>query len=206
MLVAAIDFGTTYSGWVFSFKHEYDTDPTTIAGGQMVSMKSPTTVLIKPDAKTFDSFGYEAETRNSEFASDDNNEHKKWYYFRRFKMMLHGKMGLDRNIDIEDETQKPLLAKTVFSLVIHRLSSGHIKEDEITWVLTVPAIWTDAAKQFMREAAVEAGIKNDNLKISLEPETASIFCRLLPVEKNDRRRRNGFFQAGISIHGVGCWR
>ncbi|KAL3879860.1 hypothetical protein ACJMK2_032139 [Sinanodonta woodiana] len=35
----------------------------------------------------------------------------------------------------------------------------------------------------MMEAAVEAGIKNENLKIALEPETASIFCRLLPVEK-----------------------
>ncbi|KAL3879598.1 hypothetical protein ACJMK2_031886 [Sinanodonta woodiana] len=213
MLVAAIDFGTTYSGWAFSFKHEYDTDSTKIAarqwhGGQMVSMKSPTTVLIKPDGKTFDSFGYEAETRYSELASDDNNEHNKWYYFRRFKMMLHGKMGLDRNIDIEDETQKPLLAKTVFSLVIRylkedmlknikdRLSSGHIKEDEITWVLTVPAIWTDAAKQFMREAAVKAGIKNDNLKIALEPETASIFCRLLPVEKMIEGGGMGSFKPG----------
>ncbi|KAL3879884.1 hypothetical protein ACJMK2_032160 [Sinanodonta woodiana] len=200
MLVAAIDFGTTYSGWAFSFKHEYDTDPTKIAarqwyGGQMTSMKAPTTVLIQPDAKTFDSFGYEAETKYSELVSQDNNEHKRWYYFRRFKMLLHGKMGLDRNINIEDETQKPLAAKTVFSLVIrylkedmlkninNRLSSGHITEDEITWVLTVPAIWTDAAKQFMREAAVEAGIKHENLKIALEPETASIFCRLLPVDK-----------------------
>ena len=26
---------------------------------------------------------------------------------------------------------------------------------DITWVLTVPAIWTDSAKQFMREAAVQ---------------------------------------------------
>ncbi|KAL3879590.1 hypothetical protein ACJMK2_031879 [Sinanodonta woodiana] len=200
ILVAAIDFGTTYSGWAFSFKHEYDRDPTKIGarqwqGGQLISMKAPTTVLIKPDARTLDSFGYEAETKYSELASEDNNEHKRWYYFRRFKMMLHEKVGLDRNIDLEDETQKSMKAKTVFSLVIRylkedmlknikgRLSSEHITEDEITWVLTVPAIWTDAAKQFMREAAVEAGIKNGNLKIALEPETASIFCRLLPLEK-----------------------
>ncbi|KAL3879594.1 hypothetical protein ACJMK2_031883 [Sinanodonta woodiana] len=200
LLVAAIDFGTTYSGWAFSFKHEYETDPTKIGarqwqGGQLISMKAPTTVLIKPDAKTFDSFGYEAERKYTDLASNDNYEHKRWYYFRRFKMMLHGKMGLDRNINLEDETQKALPAKTVFSLVIrylkedmmkntnNQLSSGNITEDEITWVLTVPAIWTDAAKQFMREAAVEAGIKNENLKIALEPETASIYCRLLPIEK-----------------------
>jgi len=28
---------------------------------------------------------------------------------------------------------------------------------DVTWVLTVPAIWPAAAKQFMREAAVEVG-------------------------------------------------
>ncbi|KAK3578319.1 hypothetical protein CHS0354_004229 [Potamilus streckersoni] len=213
LLVAAIDFGTTYSGWAFSFKHEYATDPTKIGarqwyGGQLVSMKAPTTVLIKPDGRTFDSFGYEAESKYSELASEDNNEYKRWYYFRRFKMMLHGKMGLNRNVDIEDETQKSLPAKTVFSLVIRylkedmlknskdKLSSGHLTEDEITWVLTVPAIWTDAAKQFMREAAIEAGIKNENLKIALEPETASIFCRLLPVEKMVQGGGMTSFKAG----------
>ena len=29
-----------------------------------------------------------------------------------------------------------------------------LSPDEIHWVLTVPAIWDDAAKQFMREAAI----------------------------------------------------
>ena len=29
------------------------------------------------------------------------------------------------------------------------------KADDIKWVLTVPAIWTPRAKQFMREAAYE---------------------------------------------------
>jgi hypothetical protein len=29
-----------------------------------------------------------------------------------------------------------------------------IKPDDIEWVLTVPAIWNDACKQFMRDAAI----------------------------------------------------
>ena len=29
-IVAAIDFGTTFSGYAFSFKHEYDKDPTQV--------------------------------------------------------------------------------------------------------------------------------------------------------------------------------
>ena len=33
---------------------------------------------------------------------------------------------------------------------------------DIQWVLTVPAIWRPAAKQFMREAAYEVGWKKFN--------------------------------------------
>ncbi|KAH3883013.1 hypothetical protein DPMN_006961 [Dreissena polymorpha] len=31
LLVAAIDFGMTYSGWGFSFNYEFQTDPTKIS-------------------------------------------------------------------------------------------------------------------------------------------------------------------------------
>ena len=58
-------------------------------------------------------------------------------------------------------------AKTVFAHSINflkdeairviRRSSGddHFSPQDIQWVLTVPAIWTPGAKQFMREAAYE---------------------------------------------------
>jgi len=32
-----------------------------------------------------------------------------------------------------------------------------VGNDDIHWVLTVPAIWADSAKQFMREAAYKVG-------------------------------------------------
>lgn len=52
---------------------------------------------------------------------------------------------------------------------------------KIRWVLTVPALWSEEHKQFMRKAAVEAGIIEDlnaaNLLLCLEPEGASIQCR-----------------------------
>jgi hypothetical protein len=65
---------------------------------------------------------------------------------------------------LEDETGKRLPAKTVFSLAIEFLKEDLLEncqkqladvltKDYIKWVLTVPAIWNDGAKQFMREAA-----------------------------------------------------
>lgn len=64
---------------------------------------------------------------------------------------------------IEDVTGKPLTAMKVFAKSIEALMQHlfdifdqrgiDIKTTEIRWVLTVPAIWSDAAKQFMRKSA-----------------------------------------------------
>ncbi|XP_052779373.1 heat shock 70 kDa protein 12B-like [Mya arenaria] len=198
LLVASIDFGTTYSGWAFSFRHEFESDPTKVSaknwsGGQLVSQKGPTCVLIRPDGKTLEEFGYEAENKYAELAIDEC--HKQWYYFRRFKMKLFNQGGVGRKLMLKDETgKKGLPAKIVFSGAIRylkndlikqsekRISGGGLTDADIKWVLTVPAIWNDAAKQFMREAAEEAGIAGDKLTIALEPEAASVFCRHLPVD------------------------
>ncbi|CAC5385494.1 unnamed protein product [Mytilus coruscus] len=94
---------------------------------------------------------------------------------------------------LEDITGKSALAIDVFSLSIKALKD-HLMEllekrgtqmtvGDIRWVLTVPAIWTDAAKQFMRKSAEKAGIPRTNLLIALEPEAASIYCQYLPTEK-----------------------
>lgn len=65
---------------------------------------------------------------------------------------------------MEDILKKKFPAFQVFSLSIKALKDHlettlqnqgiDVKSDEIKWVLTVPAIWSDSAKQFMREAAI----------------------------------------------------
>ena len=64
---------------------------------------------------------------------------------------------------LADENGKDMPAMDVFTAAIRFMKDhlmrtvGHrmhgIVEADIRWVLTVPAIWDDAAKQFMREAA-----------------------------------------------------
>jgi molecular chaperone DnaK (HSP70) len=58
---------------------------------------------------------------------------------------------------------------------------GKINKGKIRWVLTVPALWSEEHKLFMRKAAVEAGIidhsNSPSLLLCLEPEGASIQCR-----------------------------
>ena len=40
-------------------------------------------------------------------------------------------------------------------LEVKKKLAGGISKSDVKWVLTVPAIWTDSAKQFMREASIE---------------------------------------------------
>jgi len=56
-----------------------------------------------------------------------------------------------------------------------------INPKKIRWVLTVPALWSEEHKLFMRKASVEAAIIDQSnsaqLLLCLEPEGASIQCR-----------------------------
>uniref|UniRef100_K1R689 Heat shock 70 kDa protein 12B n=1 Tax=Magallana gigas TaxID=29159 RepID=K1R689_MAGGI len=92
IVVAAIDFGSTYSGYAFSFSDDFKTNPLRIHTNLWssvqfcgLSYKAPTTVLLKPN-KMFHSFGYDAEEKYAELSEAE--EHKEWYYFSHFKMKL----------------------------------------------------------------------------------------------------------------------
>ncbi|KAK3610273.1 hypothetical protein CHS0354_029733 [Potamilus streckersoni] len=209
LLVVAIDFGTTYSGYAFQFKHEFANDPTKISSPQawnggksnLMSLKTATILLLN-EKKEIKSFGFEAEDMYANICMDGKID--KYYYFRRFKMKLQEE-GLKKTSLIEDETGKKLPAIDVFSLSIRSLKKHltqmlekrgtGVKDTEIHWVLTVPAIWSDAAKQFMREAAEKAGILSSQLCIALEPEAASVFCQYLPVDKFSSLGGNVHFTA-----------
>jgi hypothetical protein len=88
LLVAAIDFGTTFSGYAFSFRDK----PLEIVANNNwndesnLSLKTPTCILLDPEEK-FHSFGYEAENKYKMLFEED--EHHNWLFFRRFKMLLH---------------------------------------------------------------------------------------------------------------------
>lgn len=105
--VAAIDFGTTYSGFAFSWKFDWSkVQVIENCSGNFLSMKVPTSLLLNPN-KTFAAFGLQADINYTEMAEKNdsdsdsdsdsenngekkpNEDYKKYYYFHRFKMLLH---------------------------------------------------------------------------------------------------------------------
>jgi hypothetical protein len=70
--------------------------------------------------------------------------------------------------------------------------------DEIQWILTIPAIWNEQAKESIRCWASESGMTTSNdlaqLKIVLEPECASLYfqeeCRLRQLRNSNNNSSN----------------
>ncbi|XP_030921226.1 heat shock 70 kDa protein 12B [Geospiza fortis] len=193
-VVVAIDFGTTSSGYAFSFT----SDPEAIhmmrkwEGGDpgVANQKTPTSLLLTPEG-TFHSFGY---TARDYYHDLDPEEAREWFYFEKFKMKIHSTSDLTMKTELEAVNGKKMPALEVFAHALRFFKQHAVQElkdqcpslpesDAIRWVLTVPAIWKQPAKQFMREAAYKAGLVSpetpEQLLIALEPEAASIYCRKL---------------------------
>jgi hypothetical protein len=113
-------------------------------------------------------------------------------YFEKFKMALHSNSELSIDTELAASNGQRLPALAVFSYALRFFKEHAVQElseqsltklvdDDIQWIITVPAIWKSPAKQFMRRAAYQAGIASpdspDQLLISLEPEAASISVR-----------------------------
>ena len=87
------DFGTTNSGYAFSFRSDFAKDPMKIvtnqwltSDGRSVPFNAPTCVLFD-EFKRFNSFGFNAEDKYSELVTE--NKQANWYFLKYFKMALY---------------------------------------------------------------------------------------------------------------------
>ncbi|XP_026165671.1 heat shock 70 kDa protein 12A isoform X2 [Mastacembelus armatus] len=211
VVVVAIDFGTTSSGYAYAFTKEPECIHTMRRweGGDpgVSNQKTPTTILLTPDRK-FHSFGYAAR----DFYHDlDPSESKHWLYLEKFKMKLHTTANLSIDTDLHAANGKRVKALDIFAYALAFFKEQALKElsdqtggefdnNDVRWVITVPAIWKMPAKQFMREASYKSGLVSrenpEQLIIALEPEAASIYCRKLRlhqmVDLGTQTTQNGF--------------
>lgn len=92
VVVVAIDFGTTYSGWAFSLRDQMKDNKLNIqtksgwqSGDGLITPKVPTCILFD-NKEVFHSFGYKAEDMYANLMDGNIGQH--WKYFSRFKMNL----------------------------------------------------------------------------------------------------------------------
>jgi hypothetical protein len=130
----------------------------------------------------------------------DPAEMPKYLFLSQFKMAmspsLRGGAPLNERTVLGEGANVPVLLRTAVAKVLDYIrleavdraaSIGLTSAESLSWVITVPAIWDEQAKAFMRECAVEAGIISDvnssRLALALEPEGAVIASSLEAPEE-----------------------
>lgn len=203
-VVVAIDLGTTYSGVSYVYKD----NPSIVNSGapgleaSRDSVKVPTVLLQSPNGWLF---GLEAletykdmveEAHDSEYTSETEDagdllSQRGVHLYRFFKLKLKNQDSGADTLTANSTAGHPHKLIDLMTHSLEALSKFAMKEikagfgdalgitkDDILWVLTVPAIWNDFGKAFMRKAAFRAGLvpdeASDNLILALEPESASI--------------------------------
>ncbi len=189
-VIVGLDFGTSRSGFAYAFTVDKRVVGWTAWPGQSSAYpKTLTQLVYGPDRKVI-AWGYLAAQRLAELrrAGDVGD----YQLFSNFKMALHeGDSEADRGpvltrssgeypvIDLISDYLR-LLREMAWN-TIRETTAGLLREDEVAWCLTIPAIWTDREKQLMRFAAQNAGLVGsagaERLLLVLEPEAAAIHCQ-----------------------------
>lgn len=182
--IIAIDFGTGASGYAIT--------PKLLENGKArIEVFNPcdesddqktSTVILFDNEYNFVAFGQPALQRYAELIDDGETA----LLFQTYKMHL---LHMHTNAIALDGREMPLT--TVISETLRYISEkamaklkeqiGKVVKSKIKWVMTVPALWSEEHKQFMRKACVDAGIVEQadsaSLLLCLEPEGASISVR-----------------------------
>jgi len=192
-VAAAIDFGTSCSGYAYAFRddgriigrYQWDKQPFSY-------IKTLTQSLYNGDG-TLEAWGYGALSR---FATlRQSKESQSYSFFPTFKMALREshKRTIDGPIAVAHNGREfpvvDLVAdylREIANLLRQELqnaTSNQLKDQEIFWCLSVPAIWKEDEKSLMRIAAIQAGLisedpgDQDRLLLVLEPEAAALYCQ-----------------------------
>ena len=171
--IISIDFGSSYSGFAIAF------------GENSIEAKleniQPTTIVILKKNKEGYKYGNEAENFMNEHRSGE------YIYFDRIKTKLDPKFRNEIQSKIYINSKYPSNYKINLRIIIKEylrlFSNDALKyynqkgntdysKHDIKWIVTVPAIWNEYGKQFMKNCAKKAGM--NKVIIALEPEAASL--------------------------------
>ncbi|KAF9082751.1 hypothetical protein BGX23_012104 [Mortierella sp. AD031] len=182
-IVVAIDFGTTFSGCAYAYAQDDKEviDITSWPKQNIQYPKTPTLNLYKKDdpENKLVAWGWRAKMETLKPTA------------RHHTLLYQYKLHLDEN-----QQSSPLdVDITVLEAISHYLAAFHeyvvgeimrgfaknFQRDHFRYCLTVPAMWSDRAKNVMRQAAVKANLIKDTdhpdrLMLISEPEAAALYC------------------------------
>lgn len=201
-VVVAVDFGTTFSGYAFAHK----ADPFKIYSAFLwpesdgTYCKTNTELYYVKDSTgqlAMQNWGAEALIGFTQAGSSPGE------LIKNFKLHLAGHEYGPLSANPLPGTLTPDRVITDYLREVSQFCLAHLQDTypdvvsikDVRWCLTVPAIWSDFAKQRMKSCAEAAGMvqaRNGNgygsgdgspfpLAIVLEPEAAAVYCLTEPT-------------------------
>ncbi|PNS16892.1 Heat shock protein 12B [Sphaceloma murrayae] len=179
-IIVGIDFGTTFSGIAFQYAaSDHAADRITLikswpGGNHQTSDKVPTQLVYKTDGGGL-KWGYEVQPTETSLRCiklllDEGQSFPDWA----------SKAALEKELSDRHKSATDVIADYMTKLhdfAIAELGKAYtpafLQATPIEFILTVPAVWSDVAKQATRDAAKRAGF-GDSIHLISEPEAAAV--------------------------------
>ena len=168
-LIIGIDFGSTFSGFsiIYNSDINFDDSNTNQIFSSELIMDKETEIGLRIGSK-------------AHYFPKNRIVPENKLYFSKFKKHLDPKNNnnfAESNIPEGEKVDLENVIKGYLVLLREEIQSNNnkIKEmniNDIKWILSVPPLWDDKGKNFMKRVAIKAGMINS--EIALEPEVASL--------------------------------
>jgi hypothetical protein len=199
-IVVAIDFGTTFTGVAFAHSENLRSDDvTTLVNnigvittwpGQTGSYteKTPTVIAYNRQPPLWGgSVQPQDKPQVSYFKLGLQPPPPNYYGLPGAQTSLPFLEPSWKHPDFPSKTAKDYAADYLKCIVAYvreqffprQFGPAFLRGQTISYVITVPAIWKDSAKDLTRQAAEIAGIPRESLKLITEPEAAALYCASL---------------------------
>uniref|UniRef100_A0A6S8EBA4 Uncharacterized protein n=1 Tax=Aplanochytrium stocchinoi TaxID=215587 RepID=A0A6S8EBA4_9STRA len=197
--VISLDFGSTHCGVAYALTsgHEEGTRP--VIKSKVYERKypkEPTCCIFDSTTQQLTHFGFEARKEYLRRLENDEVLHTMYFEGRSIKMRLwDSSLRPDTSVQTVDGKGELPLIRVVAGILGYLKNEGltlatkgtnlELEVSEVLWVITVPSIWQEADKQFMRKAAHKAKIiprpESADLILALEPE-----CAVIAAEESEK--------------------
>lgn len=103
----------------------------------------------------------------------------------------HPLLPKKKAVDYTAEFLSCVLQYVLQEFIPRRYSQEFLRKHQISYVITVPAVWTDKAKELTRQGVFRSGLPYQQLTLITEPEAAALYCITLAREA-DLKVRDSF--------------
>jgi molecular chaperone DnaK (HSP70) len=209
-LVIGIDFGTTFTGVAYAYQFGTGTDAMSISDMRNANRsmhivrqwpsqsgasleKTPTVIAYKngnpPNWGARVKFGEQPQFAHFKLGLQENLG--RLYHDSDSSVLggylvehdwRHPQLPHKRAVDVTADYLTCVVQYVLNDQLPMKYGAQFLQNQKVCYMITVPAVWSEKAKELTRQAAVSAGIPRRKLMLITEPEAAAIYCSVLCKE------------------------